>query len=164
MIVSLVQILTGYGQNVVNDIRSNLSSTGTNATGKTSSSIRYTITEEGSKTILEVSGRPFVFTVETGRGPRRSSQSHGVVNHIREWMDAKGVGSGLSEAKKDSLARFLTWRINKEGTRLYKKGGRVDIIGEVVNTSLYDKITKELLETFTKAYMDEVGKLIIKAA
>jgi hypothetical protein len=156
MIVSLVQILSSHGQAVVKDIRANLASTGTNATGKTSQSIQYEVTEEGTHTILFVYGRPFVFTVETGRGPRKSSQSQNVKQRILEWMEAKGVGVGLDQVKKEALAKFLTWRINKEGTELHKKDGRKDVISNVVNESLYDEITADVLSRFSKAYLDNI--------
>ncbi len=156
MTISIAQILTKYGQNVVADIRANLASTGTNASGKTSNSINYEITEEGTKITLDVYGKPFIWVVETGRGPRKTTQSYGVVQNIRQWMDQKGVGSQLSDAKKDSLAKFFTWRINKEGSALFKKGGRKDIISNVITDTLIGKISVEVINNFVKSFMDEI--------
>jgi len=160
MIVSLVQILSSHGQAVVKDIRANLAATGTNATGKTSNSIQYEVTEQGSITTLLVYGRPFVMTVETGRGPRRSSENQNVRQRILEWMEAKGVGANMDQVKKEALANFLTWRINQEGTELHKKGGRKDIISNVVDQRLIDDIMSEVLSRFSNAYMDNVKTAI----
>jgi hypothetical protein len=160
MIVSLVQILSSHGQAVVKDIRANLASTGTNATGKTSNSIQYEVTEQGSVTTLIVYGRPFVMTVETGRGPRKSSQSQNVKDRILEWMEAKGVRADLDQVKKEAFAKFLTWRINKEGTELHKKGGRKDIVSNVVGPSRIDDIMTEVLSRYSKAYIDNVKTAI----
>lgn len=156
MIVSLVDILSQHGRSVVQDIRTNLDSTGTNATGKTSNSIQYAVTEDGTKTILWVYGRPFVFTVETGRGPRRESKDHKTVDRIREWMDARGIGTGLNEAQKEQKAKSITFLINKYGSKLHRKGGRKDIISNVVNQSLYDEITDDVMNKFTNSFMDNI--------
>lgn len=156
MTVSIAQILTKYGQNTVADIRANLQSTGTNASLQTSNSIKYLVHDDGNKITLSVYGKPFVWVVETGRGPRKSTTNYGVAQNIRKWMDRKSVGTQLSEAKKDSLAKFLTWRINKEGSALYNKGGRKDIISNVVNDTLIDKISKELINNFAKSFMDQM--------
>lgn len=158
MTASVVQILSGYGNNIVANIRSNLASTGTNATGKTSSSIKYTVTEEGQVITLFVFGREFVSTVETGRGPRRTTTYYAVSSNIRKWMDAKGAGIGLSEIKKAALARFITYRINKYGSKLYRDGGRGDIISNVVNGSLVSTITLAVLEAQAIKAMDEIEK------
>jgi hypothetical protein len=156
MIVSLVDILSQHGRSVVQDIRTNLDSTRTNATGKTSNSIQYAVTEDGTKTILWVYGRPFVFTVETGRGPRRESKDHKTVDRIREWMDARGIGTGLNEAQKEQKAKSITFLINKYGSKLHRKGGRKDIISNVVNQSLYDEITDDVMNKFTNSFMDNI--------
>lgn len=156
MIVSLVQILASNGQAIVSDIRKNLQSTGSNATGKTSQSIQYAVTENGTKTTLLVYGRPFVWGVETGRGPRKSSSNQNMVQNIREWMDARNIGTDLSEARRESLARYITYKINREGSALHKKGGRKDIISNVVDDSLIDQISKQVFDQFTKGYMNNV--------
>lgn len=156
MTVSLIQILTGYGQSVVNDIRGNLSSSGSNATGKTSTSVQYSVSEDGTKTTLFVYGRPFIFTVETGRGPRKSTRSYNLASNILEWLETTGKVSGLSQIQKESKAKSLTWFINKFGTKLYRQGGRKDIISNVVTPTLFDKITDDVMDQLAKAYMDEV--------
>jgi hypothetical protein len=156
MIVSLVDILSKHGRSVVQDIRTNLDSSKTNATGKTSNSIQYSVTEDNTKTILWVYGRPFVFTVETGRGPRRENQDYKVSDRIREWMDARGIGTGLTEAQKEQKAKSITFLINKYGSKLHRKGGRKDIISNVVNQSLYDQITEDVMNSFANSFMDNI--------
>lgn len=156
MIVSLVQILSSSGQGIVSDIRKNLASTNSNATGKTSQSIQYAVTESGTKTTLLVYGRPFVWGVETGRGPRKSSSNQNMMQNIREWMDVRNIGTDLSEARRESLARYITYKINKEGSQLYKSGGRKDIISNVIDDSLIGQISKLVMDQFSKAYMDNV--------
>ena len=49
MVADIISILNAYGNSTVQSIRNNLASTGTNATGKTSQSLRFEVKNEGSK-------------------------------------------------------------------------------------------------------------------
>lgn len=85
-------------------------------------------------------------TVETGRGPTRNGNTGGptLVDAIREWMSARSMtGSPYGIAKV----------IHDEGTRLYKAGGRKDIVSNVVNKSLVEQISMEVLKQFANAYI-----------
>lgn len=142
---NLTAILTSTGQSVVTQIQGNLASTGTNATGRTSRSVRFEITTEGTKEILRVWGRKYFFAVETGRKPKGDKPSMGFVQAIKEWMAAKGV-----EGSAYGIARA----INKKGSKLFREGGRKDIVSNVVNQSLYDQIIKSVLEENARAYIN----------
>lgn len=146
MNVDLAAILSKNGQTVVDKIRNNLAATGTNASGKTSRSLRYEVTVSGSVTTLRVLGRPFFMTVETGRGPTKRGNTGGptLVQSIREWMNSIGL-----LASPYGIARS----IHKHGTKLYRAGGRKDIVSNVVNKSLTDRISEEVLAQFANAYI-----------
>lgn len=146
MLADLVTILNGYGGSVVSRIQSNLQSTGTNATGKTSRSLRFEVRQEGSKTTLKVIGKPYFAVVETGRKPtpQYDKPSKAFVDSIREWTQAKGL--------PNSLAYAIAKSIHKKGTELFKKGGRKDIISNVINDSLASQISKDILQNFAKLY------------
>jgi len=149
MTVDLVPFLKSTGESVVGKIRTNLQSTGSNASGKTAASLKYTVTVSGDTTTLRVVGRPYFMTVETGRGPTVNSTpgAKTLVQAIKEWMKAKGVkGSAFGIAKA----------IHEKGTKLYRKGGRKDIVSNVVNQTLVDSISKTVLKQFTEAYISIV--------
>lgn len=150
MAVDLTAILSFHGKSVVDQIRQNLSSTGTNATSRTSRSVQYTVTTTGAKTIFRVVGRPFFMSVETGRGPTRGGNTGGptLVESIREWMAARGLkGSPYGIAKV----------IHEEGTKLYRAGGRKDIVSNVVNESLINRISADVLREFANVYIKVIS-------
>lgn len=145
--VDLIPILNTTGQSVVQQIQSNLAATGTNATGKTSRSLRFEVTTNGNIARLRILGRPYFMTVETGRKatPEYTKPSLDFVQQIREWLAAKGGDQGAAYA----IARS----IHKHGTKLWQKGGRKDITSNVINQSLYNRINSAVLNEFVKAYI-----------
>lgn len=130
-----------------------MASTGTDATGKTSQSLRYEVTQEGSKTILKVLGKPFFMVVETGRKPtpQYTKPSEQFVASIKTWADTKGLGK---------FAYGIALSIHQKGTALYREGGRQDIVSNVVNETLSQQIAKDLLTQFSTEYIKH-AKLVI---
>ena len=151
MNAEIIRILEGYGNSTIEQIKQNLSSTGTTATGKTSTSLRYSVTDNGNKATLRVVGKPFFAVVETGRKPTPSFKpSKQFVASIQEWMDAKG---------KQGSAYAIAQSIHKHGSKLFQKGGRTDIYSNVINQNLTDKISLDLLNKFAQQFMTNVFKL-----
>lgn len=148
MIVDLVKILNDQGNSIVSQIRANLAPI--NKTGKTSASIKYSVTVEDDKTILRVTGKPFVYVVETGRKATPDKKpSEEMIKNIREWVKAIG--------KPESMVWAVATKIQKEGTELYRAGGRKDIISNVVNEQLINQISKECLDLFAQSYLKIVA-------
>jgi len=146
LVVDLLPILIGYGNSTVEQIKQNLSSTGTNATGKTSRSLRFIVTREADKDTLKIIGRPFFAVVETGRKatPQYTEPSREFVASIREWAEAKGVpGAAYAIAKS----------IHQKGTKLFQSGGRNDVYSNVVNEDLIDRISKDILSKYATEYL-----------
>lgn len=152
MNAEIISILNQYGTSTVEKIRQNLSSTGTTASGKTSQSLRYEVTQEGTKATLKVIGKPFFAVVETGRKPTPEKKpSPDFVTNIREWLQARG--------KETRPAYGIALSINKKGTKLFRDGGRQDIYSNVINQNLVDKISLDLLNKFAQQFMTNVVKL-----
>lgn len=147
LIVDLIPILNQTGSSVVQQIRNNLAATGTNATGRTSRSLRFEVTTNGNIARLRILGRPYFMTVETGRKatPEYTKPSRDFVQQIKDWLAAKGGDQGAAYAIAKS--------IHKHGTKLWQKGGRNDITSNVVNQSLYSQINAAVLNEFVKAYI-----------
>ena len=142
----MLSILQSYGNSTVEQIRSNLSTSGTNATGKTSRSLRYEVIVEGNSTTLKIVGKPFFKVVETGRKatPQYDKPSEDFVASIREWAQAKGIpGAAYAIAKS----------IHQKGTKLHQSGGRDDIFSNVVNDDLVSRISKDILDKFAAEYL-----------
>ena len=149
MTAELITILKKYGQSTVSQIRENLSATGTDASKKTSQSLRYEIVSDSTTTSLRIIGKPFFAVVETGRKTTPNYKpSKQFVASIREWLKAKGGEEGAAYA----IART----IHQKGTKLYQKGGRTDIFSNVINDSLIDKISADLLDKFADEFLKNV--------
>lgn len=146
LIVDLITILHGYGISVVDQIRQNLVQTDTNATGKTSKSLRYEVVDNGSKVTLKVIGKPYFKVVETGRKatPQYTNPSKQFVDSIREWVKARGI--------PESAAYAIAKSIHKKGTPPTGK----EIFSNVINGSLTDKISKDLLDKFAIALTNNI--------
>jgi len=148
MTVDLLSILNGYGNSVVQQIKQNLASTNTDATGKTSRSLRFEVKQQGSTTTLKIFGRPFIATVETGRkatpGKKPSRQ---FVDNIKEWTKARGIPVGASYA----IARS----INEKGTPPTGK----KIISNVINDTLTNNISKDVLGQFAKLLTTNIKEI-----
>lgn len=150
MTVDLIQILNPIGNSVVAQIQQNLAASGENATGETSRSLRFTVTQEQTKTIFQITGRPYFMTVETGRRPTPTYKpSKAFVDRIQAWMKAKGL---------PGKAYAIAQSIHKKGTELYRVGGRKDIVSNVINQSLYDQISQEVLKQFVNQYIVSVNR------
>lgn len=149
----VLSILNEQTNNFISKVQGNLASTGTDATKETSKSLRYEITEEGSKIILTVFGRPYFATVETGRKPTPDKKpSRNMIENISKWVAVRG--------KPESMVWAIAVSINKKGTDLWRKGGRTDIytdekenfadtIFKEITTSIADDIFKKATVSFT---------------
>lgn len=149
MNVDIISILSSHASTAITEIRNHLQSTGTNATGKTSKSLKFTVTGS-DKVILEILGRNYFGTVETGRKatPNFTKPSFEFVASIKEWAKAKG----FSEVSAYAIAKS----IHKKGTKLHQTGGRHDIISNVLNQDFTDKIAKDILKQFANLFLTNV--------
>ena len=136
--MELIDILNQQGTELVNDIRANLGSTGTNATLKTSQSLRFEISQEGTKTRLKLFGRPFFNTVSTGRKPTPNKKpSREFIENLKPWAEARGL--------PESAVWAIATKINKLGTNLWRAGGREDIVEPAVDNFIND-VSQQLLD------------------
>lgn len=117
------------------------------ATGRTVNSIRFEVKTKNTTETLTIFGRKFISAIETGRGPRKSSEYQGYDQSLLQWMAARGIGADLNAKKKQQLARFLAYKINKEGDDLFKSGGRN------LYTPVVEKLEKEITERITQDFI-----------
>lgn len=127
----LIDIVNEKGVDLINNIRINLGRTGTNATLKTSQSLRQEITETSDTINFKLYGRAFFMTVETGRRPTPDKKpSREMIENLRPWAASRGI----DESKVWAIAT----KIQKEGTALWQAGGRDDIVEPPVDTFVND--------------------------
>jgi hypothetical protein len=142
---NLTTILNEYGILGVKAIQTVLRPE--SATGDTVRSIRFEVKVKDTITSLIIFGRKFLGAMETGRGPRTSSEYQEYDKSLLKWMGARGIGADLPQKKKEQLARFLAYKINKEGDDLHKSGGRV------LYTPVIEKLEKEITDRITQDFI-----------
>jgi hypothetical protein len=144
MTAELMAILSDETNSFLSQVKTNLDATGTTATGKSKDSLRYEITEEGSRIVITVFGKPYFAVVETGRKPTPDKKpSRAMIDSIKEWLSARG--------KPESMAWAVATKINKEGTKLWQQGGRTDIYTDL-KEGFADKIFMEVSEQMASEY------------
>lgn len=147
----LEAVLCDFAKNVIVKIQENLESTGTNASGRTSDSLEYEVVE-GNRLIIK--GRPYFRGVEEGRPG--GGIPHNMTSIISKWIDDKGIASHFgieNERQQRSVAYLIGQKIKREGTELYRNGGRDDIYTNVINDNLDElqrMVTASVIETIVK--------------
>lgn len=140
-------------------IIANIDNAGEKATGATQQSLRVDITDLTGT----LYGRAYFATVETGRRPGKMPP----VQTIKEWIEAKGLHVEPMEYKRNPSERWqpkytpleravnrLSWaiayRIGREGSALYREGGRTDIYTRPIEETV-NRITVELADLYRSA-------------
>lgn len=148
----IVDLLNQYGKIGVDALKADVAPY--SATHKTQESIHYTVEEKGYISTLQILARAYFSTMETGRGPRKSSAYGGFDKGLDQYLQARGLPSRVSKSgiryyKLGSSwvsAKGLAHKINKEGDATYKKGGRV--IYSPTIAKLVDEITAAVAKDF----------------
>jgi hypothetical protein len=153
MNAEIFTILQNAGTSAIQQIRNNMSATGTNSTGKSSKSLTYEIEEKGTSIFLRVLGREYFAVVETGRRPtpQYTKPSREFVQSIKEWAQAKG--------KPEGSAYAIAKSIHQKGTKLFREGGRRDVYSNV-EQSLVDQVGKDLLDKYANLFLVEAVQIL----
>jgi hypothetical protein len=151
---NVTQTLAEYGAAAITALKADLSRI--NATGETADSLRFEVKSDDDTDKLVIYAREFFSAIETGRGPRKSSQDGGFKDSMLEYMKARGIGSELDPKKREQLAKFLVWKINKEGDKTFKQGGRI-VYTPTIN-KLVDELKKELRKDYVEFAIKELRK------
>lgn len=141
-------ILQNEGTQLINDIRANMGAAGQNATNETSRSLRIEIKQEGTKFKLQLLGRAFFMTVQTGRRPTPDKKpSREMIDRITDWVEARGI---------DSAAVWgIATNIQKKGTRLWQTGGRTDIVDPAID-DFVNNVSEHLLDSAADEFVLKV--------
>lgn len=150
--IAIDDILTKAGKYAVEKIQGNLASSGTNATEESSESVTFSVESQGNKSTLTITAKPYFMVVETGRKPTPGKKpGREMLDNIGKWLTARG--------KEESIKWAVAVKINKEGTELFKKGGRKDIVSNVITDQFIEDIANEILQYFADAVLSNVIKI-----
>ena len=102
-----------------------------NTTGQMADSLGY---KWDGSTLVIYSTEKYFTVLETGRKPGKQPP----LDPILKWIQAKNI---TTDIKDRSLAYLISRKIGKEGSLLYRKGGKSGVISDFIN----DKYIKENL-------------------
>ena len=156
------QILTEELGTLKATIINNIRSTGQWASGKTAASMAVMV----SGSIGELVGRRAFGTLETGRrGGRVPRNLHDI---IYDWMMAKGIHAepmpyktsrphkySEQERADRTMAYFIARTIRRDGTRLYREGGRDDVYSRAIPTTI-ERINSRLSGIYVAAVAQQI--------
>lgn len=152
---SPIRILTEYGKLGVMALRVDVEKV--SATGETADSIRFEVSiDNDGNLILRFLARKFFKALETGRGPRKSVEYQQYDLKLLDYMEARGMLTGLTDKQKKSKAKSLAWYINKHGDATYRKGGR--IVYSPTITKLVSELKRAITQDFVKFFIREIIK------
>lgn len=147
----IIDIVRNNGIEFLNDLRANLITTGTNATRRTSDSLRIEVTQEGTKTKMQALGRPFFTSVEDGRKSTPGKKpSREFIENLRPWAAARGIDQ--------SAVWAIATKINERGTDLWLAGGRNDIIGPAVD-NFTNNVAQALLDNAATEFQIKIRQM-----
>lgn len=144
----------------IDEIKSNSRAAGQVVTGRTLKSLSKEVINEGEGSFTaRIYGRAFFGALETGSGPARKrgtdAEREEFQRNLEEWCKIRGFpASGLTPEQLTRVAKWLRWRLNKYGSRLYRKGGRKDIF-----TPAVEHLDENLRERLTSFYEVEIADL-----
>lgn len=121
---------------------------GQKASGKTIASLRVEVDADGGTLF----GRKAFGTLETGR--RGGRVPKGFYYIIQQWMKDKGI----QVEKPKTFAYFVARKIAREGTQLYRQGGRSDIYSNEI-----PKTTESVLSRITGLLSASVDSININS-
>lgn len=135
-------MLTEVFEQAKRDIIANHERAGQVASGKTRDSLSVEVTSDTTSATATMYGRKYFAALETGSAPWKKQYKHPpkpFVETIAKWMVDKGI-EGVS-------AYLVARKIMREGSKLYRDGGRQDIFTPVMS-DIEERIDAELSSIF----------------
>lgn len=134
------------------DIIANHERAGQVASGRTRDSVKVEVVPGVSEYTATLYGREYFGALETGSRPWRKQYRHPpkpFVETIQQWMTDKGI-SGVS-------AYLVARKIMREGSKLYRDGGRDDIFTPVLQ-EIDEKLSQEISKIFDNITTEMIRK------
>lgn len=143
---TIPQILDKWGQVGVLALKTDLERV--RATGKTVDSVRYEVKHEGTVDRLTFYAREWTKLLEEGRGPTTKGPSPEMIENLTEYAKARGF------TNPKSAAWAIAKKINKEGDKTKKQGGRI-VYSDTVEQLAAD-IKKDVTKNVTTKFMQTI--------
>lgn len=136
----------------VGDIKRRHIQGGQRATGRTMNALEVRMRREADAIVGEIWGMPYTGAWETGSRPARrkgtAASRESMVQNLKEWCKIRGLAVNDEQAQR--LAKYLAWYIKRYGSKLYRNGGRRDIITPAIEA------TKQTVEQQLGIYYEQL--------
>ena len=149
---AIEETLRKFGVDSVALLQQNIASSGQNASGRTSRDIKW---QTPLPNKLVVDGPPYVYVLETGRGPNKN-QAPGAISGFVGWAGKTFMKDWTVNKPVDYNPFAISAVIAKHGTKLFRQGGRKDIITPVLAEDRFDKLTKEIADISLKLVVNKI--------
>lgn len=124
------------------------------ASGKTTDSLEVVMSNTGGSLMALAS----IIYLETGRGPTSPTGPYmadpdglSLLDHITAWIDAKGL---------DLNPYAVTKTIHKEGTKLYKAGGKSGVLSIPLQLAGLDTLYSNIAVFYAQKTTSEIYELL----
>lgn len=134
-------------QDLAQRIADNIARNGQAASGKTQQSLHV---EEDNESVT-LYGRKAFGTMEQGRAPGRVPRNFQQILYL--WSINKGIAFD-DERERSSFAYLLARKIQSEGTKLFREGGRTDVYSNEIPTTI-ERIRKRISRAF-KIFVESI--------
>lgn len=143
--VDFEDVLREWGEKMVTRIRKNMEDENVNATGETSASLEYLITDYG----IQIVGAPyFAERTEVGRTETTKADPWDWRGQLTKWIKAKGLESkfGISDDRDlEKVVKAIYWKLNLEGSLKYREPDKqTDVYSTAVADGI-DELAEQLL-------------------
>jgi hypothetical protein len=153
--MTIAEYFTEVGLQVQLDLRNNLTANNRNASGRTSESIEFLVSEGRDKILFQVTANSNINYLQDGRGPTQNDGPGHVKEGIRQWIKDKGIQSNLPE---ESLVFLISKKIHEVGYR-----GTPGLISGVINDDLLADMEENVLSIARNEIVRELRNVIIKS-
>jgi len=148
-------IVTNFAKGVIAGIQNNIRTKNVtqygamNTTGQMADSLGYKW--DGSSLVI-YSTEQYFTVLETGRKPGKQPP----LDPILKWIQAKNIATDI---KDRSLAYLISRKIGKEGSLIYRQGGKSGVISDFINDqyikeNLNDRFFLETVDTIFNILVD----------
>lgn len=147
------EVLKDWANGLIEKIRQNMENENINASGETSASLEYVLTDNG----IMILGAPyFAERTEVGRTPTKHHQSFDFTSVIAKWIKDKNldVQWGL-EKERDvrNIAYVISQKISKLGSSKYR--------GDRPQTDVYSTAVVEAVDDLSEKLLTGSGERLL---
>lgn len=142
-VAQILQVYASIGEQVMKDALDQVS-----ATNKTVMSVRSEVISSETKDSLKIYARKYVELLEKGRGPTSKNPSPEMIQLLTEYAQARGM------EKPESAAWAMAKKMNKEGDRTFRRGGRIVYSAEL--NKFVEELKAECTKVFKGSFLREV--------